>query len=106
MTRSETDGELQAVISGNFNSLSDCGIVKAPTSVTLADKAGIVQAIALHHVIYRSRTELDQFAEGMYSCGVLQAIRSYPRLTRNFFTIEGHPKLTSGKKICGTCLEP
>lgn len=101
--RSETDGELRGVISGNFSSLIEYGIVRAPTYITLGDKAGIVQAIALHHVIYCSKTELDQFAEGMDSCGVLRSIRCYSCFTRNFFTIEGRPQLTSGKKICHVC---
>ena len=88
--------ELQVIMTSNFNLLLDCGFVKPTTLVKLEDKVEIIQAIALNYAILRSKAELDQFCEGLQSCGVLDAIRKYPQLTRDFFTINGRPQLTSG----------
>ena len=45
---------------------------------------------------YIQKLNLDQFAEGLDSCGVLKVIRDFRCLTKPFFTIEGRPQLTSG----------
>ncbi len=45
--------------------------------------------VALHHVILRSKAELDQFCEGLDLSGVLNAVKCHPSLTRNFFNIDG-----------------
>ncbi len=94
--KSSTNLELQALMSEYFAILLDCGFTKPSTSVVLADKMEIVQTISLHQVILRSKAELDQFAEGLDSCGVLKAITNFPGLTKTFFTIGGRPQLTSG----------
>ena len=52
--------------------------------------------MALHDVILRSKAELDQFCEGLKSCGVLSAVRQYSDLTRKYFSVDGRQKLTSG----------
>ena len=65
-----------------------------------SDKVHIVQAMALHDVILRSKAELDQFCEGLESCGVLGAIRRNADLTRKYFCIDGCEKLTSGTLRC------
>ena len=56
----------------------------------------IIQAVALHHVILRPKAELDQFAEGLDSCGILEAIRCNSAIVRNYFTVDGRPQLTTG----------
>lgn len=57
-----------------------------------SDKVDI-QALALHDVIFRSKAELDQFCEGLESCGVLSANAD---MARKYFCIDGREKLTSG----------
>jgi hypothetical protein len=45
----------------------------------------------------RSKAELDQFSEGFEACGVLTAIKQNPDMAREFFTIKGHGRLTTGR---------
>ncbi len=104
MVNSSSDKELQESAATNISTLIDCGFVKPYTTIKLKDKKEIVQAVALHHVILRCKAELDQFADGLNSCGVLRAIRCYSCFTRNYFTIEGHPSLTSGD-FCAFCVK-
>ena len=91
MMMSNTDKELQTVVDTNFSTLLDRGVTKPSTSISLDDKMEIVQAVALHYVILWSKAELDQFAEGLASCGILMAIM----LHKEFFH-EGRPQLTPG----------
>jgi hypothetical protein len=92
-----SEQELQEVVGEQFSVLNDCGFVKPFTGVKIEDKADIVQSICLHHVILRSKAEIDQLTEGLRSCGVLDEIRQNRDLTRSFFTIDGNPeKLTAG----------
>ena len=92
--------ELQEVVGANFSTMIDCGFVKPFSSVNLEDRADIVQSISLHHVILRSKAEMDQFTDGLRSCGVLDEIKQNSNLTRSFFTIDGKPpKLTTGIAI-------
>ena len=74
MMMSNTDKELQTVVDTNFSTLLDHGFTKPSTSISLDDKMEIVQ---LHNVILWSKAELDQFAEGLDSCGILMAIMLY-----------------------------
>ena len=71
-------------MTSNFNLLLDCGYVKPTTLVKLEDKVEIIQAIPLIMLYF---TELNQFCEGLQSCGVLGAIRKYPQLIRDFFNM-------------------
>ena len=61
------------------------------------DKVDIIQTMSLHHVILRSKAEIDQFCDGLQACGVLGAVRQHPDLGRPFFTIEGQGHLTTGE---------
>ena len=94
--KSSSEQDLQAVLGSNFSTLLDYGILKPATSFSIEDKVDIVHAIALHHVILRSKAEMDQFCDGLQSCGVLNAIRNNSSVTRSFFTVCGSPKLTTG----------
>ena len=96
ITKCSSEQELRSVIGANFSTLLDCGFVKPATSVKMEDRVDIVHAIALHHVILRSKAEMDQFTEGLQTCGVLDVLRQYSTLTRDFFTIDGNSKLTTG----------
>lgn len=41
--------------------------------LTLHDRDIVVQTVALHHVLLKSKAEMDQFAQGLSSLGVLDA---------------------------------
>lgn len=86
------------MVNSHFTTLVECGFTKPSARITFGDKSEIVQAVALHHVILRSKAELDQFCDGLALCGVLQAIKCHSSLTRNYFTIDGFQQLTSGIK--------
>ena len=94
-----SEEELRCVIVANFSILLDCGFVKPATSVKMEDRVDIVHAITLHYAILRSKAEMDQFAEGLQSCGVLNALRQNSTLTKSFFTIGGNSKLTTGEHL-------
>lgn len=86
---------LRNLSSRHLDLLLDCGFTKSPALVTLEDKISMVQAITLQHVILQCKGEADQFIEGIKSLGVLDAMRDYPDLFRNFFSLS-KLKLTSG----------
>lgn len=94
--QSATEQELQSVIGRNFNFLYDCGFTKPSIRITENDKVDIIQTISLHHVILRSKAELDQFAEGLQSCSVLDTVKKNPSLARSYFSIDGHGQMTAG----------
>jgi hypothetical protein len=73
-----------------------CGFTKPPVSIKLEDKGVIVQAISLHQSILQCKAEIDQFADGLKSLGVLSAIRRHPDQFKKFYCIDPFKKLTSG----------
>ena len=95
-----TEEDLRSEVASNFDFLNDCGFTKPFISVTERDKVKIIQTLGLHDVLLRSKAEIDQFAEGLQSCGVLDAIRQNPDLARNYFCINGMEKLTAGVFTC------
>lgn len=99
VVQSKTKSELQSIVETHYSDLVDCGFMKTSARISEEDKVEIVHAITLHHVILRSKAEMDQFSEGLESCDVLAAIRSDPSLARDYFTIHGCPQLTAGKII-------
>ena len=99
--QSATEKELQSNVA-HFDVLCDCGFSRPSVLVKEQDKVDIVQALALHSVLLRSKAEIDQFCEGLESCGVLCAIRKNPNLARRFFCVEGRGKPTSGN--CNTSI--
>lgn len=91
-----TEDQLRSVIASHFDVLSDSGFSRPSVLVKESDKIDIIQALALHDVILRSKAELDQFCEGLESCGVLCAIRQNADLSRKYFCVDCREKLTSG----------
>lgn len=95
-----TEEELRSTVATHYDVLCDCGFTRPSSLVKEKHKVDIIQALALHCVILRSKAEIDQFCKGLVSCGVLVAIRRNPDLARNCFCVEGHEKLTSGEFSC------
>ena len=92
-----SEGELQDIVASNYDLLCECGWTKPSVLVKEKDKVDIIQTMSLHHVILRSKAEIDQFCDGLQACGVLGAVRQHPDLGRPFFTIEGQGHLTTGE---------
>lgn len=86
---------MQQLAEANFSLLLDSGFLKPFSAITLHDKTTIIDVVALHYVILRTKGELDQFSEGLGTCGVQQYIEKYPDLLREFFCI-GQVHLTAG----------
>ena len=80
----KTLDEFKEVYTCHFCNLADYGITKQSTSVTMEDKVTIVQSITLHHVLLKSKAEVDQFAEGLSCLGTKSFITKYPNLFRTF----------------------
>ena len=76
--------------------ISSSGFTRPLPCLTKEDKITLIQTVALHYVLLRSKAEMDQFCEGLKSLGVLHAIRKYPDLMSHFFTHQGVDKLTAG----------
>ena len=76
--------------------VTECGFTKAIPCITMDDKITLIQTMTLHHVLLRSKAEMDQFCEGLQALGVLNAVREYPDLMRPFFTNSAVQNLTAG----------
>ena len=61
----------------------------------LADKGSIAR-ILKSSVVLRVSAELDQFAEGLKVCGVLEKVREYPGLMAPYFTVDAALAVTKG----------
>lgn len=53
--------------------------------VTFDDKDEFLKAVAFHTIIFSSLHELNQFTEGLKTCGILDLLRSNPNVFRNVF---------------------
>ena len=61
---------MKIAIRTNSELLLECGYYKPPSVVDLNDKEEIVKAVSLHHVIFKSKAELDQLKDGLQTLGV------------------------------------
>ena len=96
MNGATTMEELQSIGKEALQILIDCGFTKPPCLLQLADKTALVKALTLHHVILRSKAELDQLRDGLNTLGVASALASNPMLFEPLFTAIEDAKLTSG----------
>ena len=62
--------------------------------VTLQEKDEFLKAISLHAIVLASLHELDQFIQGLTTCGILEMIRANPELFRPIFQLS-KKKLTA-----------
>ena len=80
--QSTCESELREIIDSSYDLLCECGWTKPSILVKDKDKVDIIQAMSLHHVILRSKAELDQFCDGFQACGVLDAVRRHRDVIR------------------------
>lgn len=69
---------------------------KSLATLTMEEKATLVQTVTLHFVLLKSKAEADQFLEGLKAIGVADALKKHPGLLEPFFTKSGIPTLTAG----------
>ena len=75
----------------NFDHRFEAGYCKP--IVHLKDKEDMCRLILLHNVILSSAAEINQFIEGLKTCGVLQLMRANPELFRK--TLEKQTDLSA-----------
>ena len=78
--------------------LLETGYRKPLSSLGLSDKTAVANTLKTH-VLARVKPELDQFAEGLSVCGVLEAVRNHPDLMAPFFT-HVPVELRAGMLVC------
>ena len=66
--------------------LMECGFVKPTSVIKLRDKGDLVRTLCLHHLILKSKAELDQLKEGLHNLRVAAAIESMPDTFWYLFT--------------------
>ena len=74
----------------------ESGLTTPLALVRLEDKGSIVKTVALHHVILRTKAEIDQFSIGLKVLGVLDAIQKNRQLFQKYFCLDGAEHMTSG----------
>ena len=74
----------------------DSGLTMPLAFITIDDRDTIIQTVALHHVLLKSRAEMDQFAMGLTALGVLDAVRANSALFKDYFLLVGRPSLGAG----------
>lgn len=79
---------MRIAIRTNSELLLECGYYKPPSVVDLNDKEEIVKAVSLHHVIFKSKAELDQLKDGLQTLGVGSAIKAMPDAFLPLFTAD------------------
>lgn len=88
--------EFKTVYTDHFCELADYGIIKPSTGITMEDKVPIIESITLHHVLLKSKAEVDQFVEGLSCLGTKKCLMKHPSLMKSFFTVCGTQVLTAG----------
>lgn len=88
-----TEEEIQMICGEAIDVLMGCSFNKPPSVIRLKDKTALVKALLLHHLILRSKAELDQLKEGLRTLGMADAMQSYPDLFEPLFTAVGQTEL-------------
>lgn len=67
-------------------------------SLKWKNKESIMQSIKLHHVLLKSKAELDQLIDGLGALGVLKSIRENNSLFERLFVASHCDMLNAGKQ--------
>ena len=60
-------------------------------------KEELIKVICLHHILLKSKAELDQLKEGLECLGVLDIMARNSSVLSSFFTYSQQDALTAGK---------
>ena len=73
----------------------ECGYPKPTTCITIDDRDSIARYLAMHHVVYSQKAELDQIKLGLEVLHVIELVNKYPTLMKPFFVSTGRAELTT-----------
>lgn len=62
--------------SDEFEFRFDCGVCQPSSSLKSSDKESIISSIALHHIIYSSKGELDEVKMGLSTLNFLELLQN------------------------------
>lgn len=96
------DDELRSLFTdcNNESILLETGFRLPLCRLICTDKGSIKSAIRDYHSLIKIKPELDQFASGLETLGVLQVIKKYPALIAPLFTKhENAKKIDKGMKL-------
>ena len=79
------------------NTLLETGFRKPMSSLRMEDKVAIKKTV-LANMILKVKPELDQFGDGLRTCGILDAVRRHPGLMAQLFLLRD-VDLTTGEPI-------
>lgn len=83
---------------GQIDLITEAGYTKPLSLLRMSDKVQLMRTVMLYFTVLRSRSVLDQLAEGLSVLGVLEAMKLYPQLMEPLF-IQGKQKpLTAGRE--------
>ena len=74
----------------------ESGLTTPLALVHMEDKGNIMKTVALHHVLLRTKAEIDQFTAGLNLLGVLELIQENHQLFQKFFCLDGAEHVTAG----------
>ena len=78
--------------------LLSTGFRKPICQLIIEDKECLRSVLLDYHCLLKVKAEMDQFAEGLMSLGVLEMMKRYPELLSPLFVDAGSPPLSPG--IC------
>ena len=82
---------------GAIDIILNCGYTKPLFRAEMEDREEISRTIALHYTLLQSKAEMDQLKQGLNSLGVADLMKEQVHLFANFFTSDGHSRLTAGQ---------
>lgn len=80
--------------------LLSTGFRKPLCSLAMEDKECLRLVLLDYHCLLKVKAEMDQFAEGLKSLGVLYMMICHPDLFASYFDDDGSPPLTPGMCLC------
>lgn len=80
----------------NIDMMMECGWSKPVTTLILSHKDELIKVICLHHILLKSKAEMDQVKEGLAVMGVDKIMANQPQCLRSFFVFDPSKVLTAG----------
>ena len=91
--------EFKSVYSNNYDVLTEYGITTPPNVLRMEDKVKTIHSITLHHVLLRSKAEIDQFIQGFECLGTHNMLKMYPQILFQYYMFGAQGRLSAGKAL-------
>ena len=85
----EDDTGLRQTCQSETDMIINAGYSKPISHITISERQGLVNTIALHYTLLRNKAELDQLKAGLSELGVGEAMQSSPKLFEPMFIPSG-----------------